>query len=255
MKTVQVQNVRIGEGIPKVIVPIVKRTRQEILRAAEELLHFSFDMVEWRADHYEDVTELASVRETAAALRQILGDKPILFTFRTAGEGGEREITPQEYEALNKEVIAAGAVDLIDVEAFFDEAVVRELIDFAHRHQVKVIASNHDFFKTPSEEEILRRLLKMQELGADIPKIAVMPNGKEDVLTLLSATQKMTETLADRPIITMSMAKTGMISRLAGEIFGSACTFGAAGETSAPGQMNVTDLKTVLQVLHRSMGE
>ena len=65
----------------------------------------------------------------------------------------------------------------------------------------------------------------MQELGADIPKIAVMPQCKKDVLTLLEATREMAEEHADRPIITMSMAGTGLISRLCGEVFGSATYF------------------------------
>lgn len=49
----------------------------------------------------------------------------------------------------------------------------------------------------------------MQELGADIPKIAVMPQSRKDVLTLLSATEEMASKYADRPIITMSMSATG----------------------------------------------
>ena len=113
--------------------------------------------------------------------------------------------------------------------------------------------SNHDFDKTPSYDEILTRLKAMQSLDADIPKIAVMPTCKKDVLTLLQATNEMHETYADRPIITMSMAGTGVISRLCGEVFGSALTFGAAKKASAPGQMNVEDLHTVLTLLHKSL--
>ena len=99
----------------------------------------------------------------------------------------------------------------------------------------------------------MSRLRKMQELGADIPKIAVMPQNKRDVLTLLLATEEMTREYADRPIITMSMAGTGVISRLCGEVFGSALTFGAAKKASAPGQMEVHDLETVLGLLHKSL--
>ncbi len=112
--------------------------------------------------------------------------------------------------------------------------------------------SNHDFHKTPAAEEIVQRLRKMQELDADIPKIALMPQCKTDVLTLLSATLEMHERYADRPIITMSMAKNGVISRLAGEVFGSAATFGAVKKASAPGQIAVTDLRTVLTILHQA---
>ena len=58
---------------------------------------------------------------------------------------------------------------------------------------------------------------------------------------------------ADRPIITMSMAGTGLISRLCGEVFGSALTFGVVVKASAPGQMNAADLNTVLNLIHESM--
>ena len=118
---------------------------------------------------------------------------------------------------------------------------------------MKVVASNHDFDKTPEKEELVHRLCKMQELGADIPKIAVMPQNKKDVLTLLAATEEMASEHADRPIITMSMAGTGLVSRLCGEVFGSALTFGAVGKASAPGQMNAADLNTVLNLIHNSI--
>ena len=90
----------------------------------------------------------------------------------------------------------------------------------------------------------------MQELGADLPKIAVMPQCRKDVLTLLRATLEMAQEYADRPIITMSMAKNGVISRLCGEVFGSALTFGAAGRISAPGQIEVEKLRGVLEIFH-----
>ena len=80
-----------------------------------------------------------------------------------------------------------------------------------------------------------------------------MPTCKANVITLLQATNDMHENFADRPIITMSMAGTGVLSRLCGEVFGSALTFGAAKKASAPGQMGVEDLKTVLSLLHKSL--
>ncbi len=93
----------------------------------------------------------------------------------------------------------------------------------------------------------------MQDLGADIPKIAVMPQSTKDVLTLLAATEEMASDFADRPIITMSMGPKGVISRLAGEAFGSSMTFGAAKKASAPGQMGVLDLDVVLEDIHNAM--
>ena len=175
------------------------------------------------------------------------------MTFRTSKEGGEKAIEDAAYAQLNIKAAQSGYVDLIDVEVFTGDEIVKEIIEGAHAAGVKVVASNHDFFKTPDKDDIIGRLRKMQDLGADIPKIAVMPQNKKDVLTLLAATEEMASEYADRPIITMSMAGTGVISRLCGEVFGSALTFGAAKKASAPGQMGVNDLSTVLELLHNAL--
>ena len=239
MNTVKVRNIEIGAGIPKICVPIVGVTREEILAAAENIKSTKADVVEWRVDWYEDIFDFTKTEATMQALREVLGEMPILFTFRTSKEGGEKAIETEAYVELNQNAAKTGLVDLVDVEAFTGDDVV--------------IASNHDFHKTPAKEEIVSRLRKMQDLGADIPKIAVMPQNKKDVLTLLAATEKMASEYADRPIITMSMSGTGVISRLCGEVFGSALTFGAVGKVSAPGQMGIEDLTTVLGLLHKSL--
>ena len=200
MNTVQVKNTVIGEGRPKICVPIVGKTKTDILEEAKKITSLPVDVV-----------------------------------------------------ALNIAAAQSGYVDLIDVEAFTGDDVVKTIIDAAHKAGVKVIASNHDFFKTPEKEEIIRRLRMMQDFGADIPKMAVMPTCKQDVLTLLSATLEMSEKYADRPIITMSMAGTGVVSRLTGETFGSALTFGASSKASAPGQVGVHELKQVLDIIHSSL--
>ena len=250
---VEVRGVRIGEGIPKICVPIVGTTRDEILAAAKSFESVKKDVVEWRADWFNGVFDFAQVEAVLKELRRVLGNTPILFTFRTANEGGEKAIEPAAYAELNKRAAATGLIDLVDVEAFTGDEVVRDIIESAHESGVVVVASNHDFEKTPEKDEIVRRLRKMQELGADIPKIAVMPQSRKDVLTLLSATEEMVSEYADRPIITMSMSATGLISRLCGECFGSALTFGAVGKASAPGQMNASDLSEILNLIHTSL--
>lgn len=250
---VVVRNVKIGEGIPKICVSIVETTKENIIEEAEMLRNAAIDVIEWRADWFEQVFQSEKVEEVLKELREVLGDIPLLFTFRTLKEGGEKSIEKDVYLELNKKAAKSECVDLIDVEAFSGDDIVKDIIEAAHAYGVKVIVSNHDFGKTPDKEEIVGRLCKMQDLGADIPKIAVMPNDKKDVLELLAATEKMASESADRPIITMSMAGTGAISRLCGEVFGSALTFGSVKKASAPGQMDVEDLKQVLNLLHRSL--
>ncbi len=253
MKPVIIRNCTIGQGLPKICVPIVGKTQEEILDAANKIIPIGADVVEWRVDWYDHVFDFEKVKDTAEKLRVTLGDMPILFTFRTSKEGGEKAISVEDYISLNQNISKTGYVDLIDVEAFTGDQAVKAIINYAHDHGVKVVASNHDFQKTPVKSDIIYRLRKMQDLGADIPKIAVMPQNKADVLTLLSATEEMYTNYADRPIITMSMSATGVISRICGEVFGSALTFGAVGKASAPGQMGAEELKELLQTLHNSL--
>lgn len=252
-KYVEVRGVKIGEGVPKICVPIVGKTKEEILAAARSFEDVALDVVEWRVDWFEGVFDFEKVEDVLKELRAVLGETPILMTFRTSKEGGEKSIEPEDYAKLNIKAAQTGYVDFIDVEIFTGDAIVTKIIDGAHAAGVKVIASNHDFHKTPEKSDIIYRLRKMQDMNADIPKIAVMPQNKKDVLTLLSATEEMTSLYADRPIITMSMAGTGVISRLCGEVFGSSMTFGAAKKASAPGQMGVKELETVLGLLHSAM--
>lgn len=252
MKTVHLRNVEIGSGAPKIAVPIVERTREDILLQAARLKALPLDVVEWRADFYEDVSDLPRTLDTLAALRGALEDTPLLFTFRTRREGGERDISPEDYCALTVAAAQSGGADAVDAEIFSGEDTVRRIIDAAHAAGTAVVGSSHDHSATPPREELIARLRRAQELGADLPKLAVMPQSPADVLTLLSATEEMARRWADRPIITMSMAGGGVISRLCGEVFGSAMTFGAAGRTSAPGQIPVEELRLVLDILHRT---
>ncbi len=123
-------------------------------------------------------------------LRETMPEKPLLFTFRSAKEGGEQAISTEAYIALNRAAIDSGPVDMIDLELFTGDDQVKETVAYAHAHDVKVVMSNHDFHKTPEAEEIIARLRKMQSFDADIPKIALMPQSTSDVLTLLAATRR-----------------------------------------------------------------
>lgn len=251
-KIVEVRNLKLGEGMPKICVPLVGKTNKEIIEEAKYLKDLKLDLVEWRVDHYELVEDLDKVKEILAELRNELQELPILFTFRSKKEGGEREVSVEYYAQLNKEIAVTKMVDLVDVELFTGDEIVADVVETAHANGVKVVMSNHDFFKTPSKEEIVERLCKMQELNADLPKIAVMPTCTRDLVTLLAATEEMVTDHAKTPIITMSMAGLGLVSRLAGETFGSALTFGAAKVASAPGQIAVEELSQVLNILHKS---
>ena len=154
MNTVKVRDIEIGAGAPKIIVPIVGVTKNDIIEEAKTFHSIPVDVVEWRVDWFDDVFATEKVLETAKELQEVLKDIPVLLTFRTSKEGGEKEISVNDYAALNIAAAQSGYVDLIDVEAFTGDEVVKTIINAAHEAGVKVIASNHDFFKTPEKEDL-----------------------------------------------------------------------------------------------------
>lgn len=251
MGILTIKNLKIGEGIPKIIIPLVGGTEAEIFQEAEYVKSLQPDVVEWRVDLYEQVEDLVAVKKMLFSLREIFAQTLLLFTFRSHKEGGNKVISDDYYFELNRTAIETKSIDLVDVELFSEREIVQSIVSVAKENMVFVIMSNHDFVKTPAKDEIVGRLRKMQEYGADIPKIAVMPTCAADVITLLDATNTMKTLYADGPIITMSMGGSGVISRLSGELFGSAFTFGAGKTVSAPGQIPVTELRTVLEILHK----
>lgn len=249
---VDVRNVKIGSGVPRIAVSIMGKDDSELCEEIKKLDDVKFDIVEWRVDFYKDIENIECVKNVLHHIRKSLVNIPVIFTFRSKKEGGNKEISKEYYVELISEIVKSKEIDLVDVELFTGDELVKNIIDLSHENEVKVIVSNHDFSKTPSKEEITQRLKKMISLGADLPKIAVMPKDMNDVLILLSATTEIKERYKDNPIITMSMGKMGMISRVAGEFFGSSLTFGAVQEASAPGQIQCDDLEIILNLLHKS---
>ena len=253
MKTVCVRGIEIGAGIPKIAVSLTGATEEELLAQAAALGDLGADVAEWRMDCFSGAENGSAVENCLRALRRALGDTPLLATFRTAREGGQRRLSGENYAALCEFVIASGQADLLDVELFSGEDTVQRLIAAAHAAALPVLLSSHDFEKTPPRAEMVSRLCRMQELGGDLLKLAVMPRSKEDVVALLSATEEMAARHAERPLITMSMGHLGAISRVCGQFFGSAMTFGAAAEASAPGQIDARRLSGLLAALDRDV--
>ncbi len=250
MNTVNVRGLEIGAGRPKIAVSLTGAAREDLIAQARALPGLGADLAEWRMDCFAQVENSAAVEACLRDLRRSLGEMPLLATFRTDREGGSHPLSAPHYIALNEAVFSSGQADLIDVELFSGGDCVPHLVAAAHSAGVRVVLSNHDFEKTPPKDELIRRLCRMQELGADLLKIAVMPRCRSDVLLLLQATEEMLSQHARKPLITMSMGDLGMVTRICGGFFGSAVTFGSAAQASAPGQLPSEHLRTLLSLMH-----
>ena len=248
MKPVIIKNIEIGKGLPKIAVPLVAANTQELEQALRVLKDTAFDIIEFRADFFQEALNADFIAEQLSIVRQAFSDKPLLFTFRRAQEGGNTPCSEDYYFELLEKIIRSKQADIIDIELFAEEGGVKKIIALAHEYQTAALLCNHDFQATPSLADITGRLKTRAEWGADICKIAVMPQSPQDVLTLLQATYEVSQSI-NCPIITMSMNKIGAISRLVGSAFGSAVTFGAAKKTSAPGQIDANELRKILAIL------
>ncbi|MGK7731648.1 type I 3-dehydroquinate dehydratase [Acinetobacter baumannii] len=233
----------------KTIVPITAKTKEQALAQAQVIANTAdADLAEFRIDLLSFASDTKQVIALGHELKKILGNKPIIATIRTKNEGGQLEISDADYGKTYQAYLKNPFMDWLDVEMFRDQKVVSEIVQKAHQKKVLVVMSNHDFQKTPSQDEIEKRLLKQDQMGADVLKIAVMPKSKQDVFTLMNATLKVSQQTT-KPLLTMSMGQLGTISRVATANMGGSYSFGMIGQASAPGQIDVTKLKQILQTV------
>ncbi|WP_153563424.1 type I 3-dehydroquinate dehydratase [Acinetobacter baumannii] len=233
----------------KTIVPITAKTKEQALAQAQVIANTAdADLAEFRIDLLSFASDTKQVIALGHELKKILGNKPMIATIRTKNEGSQLEISDADYGKTYQAYLKNPFMDWLDVEMFRDQKVVSEIVQKAHQKKVLVVMSNHDFQKTPSQDEIEKRLLKQDQMGADVLKIAVMPKSKQDVFTLMNATLKVSQQTT-KPLLTMSMGQLGTISRVATANMGGSYSFGMIGQASAPGQIDVTKLKQILQTV------
>lgn len=243
----KIRNLEINKGKPAVCVPVIEKTAEDIISHIKEIAGEA-DMIEWRMDFFEDILSKKKLNEMFPLIREAAGDTPLIFTLRTDHEGGNFPMESGKYVEILTDCAASGSADLLDVEynAIPD---VTTLIKVLKTRDIKVIASHHDFKQTPQIEDMYNCLIKMKDSGADIVKLAVMPERPSDVIDLTEATNEFHESFPETPLVTMSMGGLGSVSRISGGTFGSCITFGADREASAPGQLDFRELKEIIRIL------
>jgi 3-dehydroquinate dehydratase-1 len=233
-----------------VCLPLVGDSRAQIVQEAQSLTILQPDLLEWRIDGYDEVENVEACLLLLQEVRGIIGDIPLIFTCRIVSEGGLKDISPECRLQLFRAVMATGEVDLVDVELCNGKEFIDTIKTQARNNSVALILSYHNFEHTPAESFIYAKLAEAQAAGAEISKVAVMPQNYDDVLTLLKATNKARNEAVDGPMVTMSMGAEGLLSRLAGGLFGSDITFAIGMQASAPGQIPIDALKQGMVLLY-----
>ncbi|MFB6179860.1 MAG: type I 3-dehydroquinate dehydratase [Halorientalis sp.] len=201
------------------------------------------DAVEFRMDLADD---------PLSALAEYDGELPIIATNRVEWEGGEAADDEARLDALCT-AAEHEAVEAIDIEL---EALVSGdggyVVNFAHDHGASVIASTHDFERTP-EPPKLRQLLDQASSHGDVGKLAVTAATTDDVLELLAATRA--STAGDQRVATMAMGEAGRHSRAVAPLYGSKIGYAPVdpADATAPGQYDLATLRELVTQL--SSGE
>jgi 3-dehydroquinate dehydratase I len=243
-----------GGKFPLICTPLVGRTLDQLMAELAVVLPKQPDVLEWRVDFFDAIGDTSAVIAAARAIKQAAGKLPLLFTRRSTIEGGEKiAITEAQVIALYTAVCESKSIDLIDYEMANNAANIVLVRTAAKANHIKLVLSFHNFSFTPDPETLAAKFLSAEQLGADVAKVAVMPRDLNDVLTLLSATLEASKKLRI-PLISMSMGPYGSLTRLFGWAFGSSLTFAVGASSSAPGQVPIEDLNTVLAILQKSIG-
>lgn len=244
----KIGNIVLGQGLPKICIPLVARDEEGINRELDLMADLDFDIVEFRIDYFEGLEDYTRLKDLIGLIKNRL-NKPLILTLRTKNEGGNVDPSETTYFGLLEKIIEDRLAEAIDIEYMRKQEIVVRLVNLAKDKGLTSILSNHDFNSTPAREEIVTRLEAMIGMGADVAKIALMPTCPDDVLNLLGATSQVKSNHPDQALITVSMGQMGMISRLAGQVFGSDMTFASGIEASAPGQISAKNIRKLLEVL------
>ena len=209
------------------VVAVLGEGAEELLTQAEQA-----DMIELRLDLISSSNPL----ETLKALRQATA-KPLIATARHKSEGGRF----QESEAERRDLLvkAAAYADYVDVELL---AEIRA--EVVSRIAKPAIVSYHNFQAMPDDQELAGIYSRMKEAGAAIAKIAVTPQEKKDNLRILEFLLK-----ADLPLCMIAMGDLGRHMRAIAPLYGSALTYAYVAESTAPGQMSLSELCQALRLL------
>jgi 3-dehydroquinate dehydratase-1 len=231
----------------------VGRTHAAVLAELADILPKKPDLIEWRVDFFENIGDTAIVINVASRIREAAGGIPIIFTCRLVSEGGERiPLTDDDTLKLYVAACASGCVDLIDYEMSNPAENLVRLRYASRDNDVAMILTYHNYQHTPKAADLYAQFMNAERHGADIAKVAVMPKGPEDVLTLLGATWRASEA-SQIPVVGLSMDGSGALSRLFGWVYGSAMTYAVGKNRSAPGQVPIEELHSVLNTVDHAL--
>lgn len=213
----------------KIAIPIFQAKKEDVIKVAEDCIEKGADVLEFRIDALDN----PNFKYIQEIIEEI--NFPMIATNRISSEGGSFKGT--EEERIDILLKCAPLVDYVDIELQSDDKYIKQI----HDTGVTTIVSYHDFHKTPEINEIMYIVEKEQKLG-DIAKVAFMPNDLDDTLKILAILSHCENTIA------ISMSDLGSYTRVMASKFDSPITFAAGTDVTAPGQIDIETMKSLLNM-------
>ena len=211
----------------------------EEAQAIDVTRYHDADIIEWRADFLLK----EAILQVAPAIFEKFAGRELVFTLRTRAEGGQIELSSEEYVQIIKEVAQLYQPDYIDFEYFSYRDVFEEMLEFPN-----LVLSYHNFQETP--ENLMEILSELTSLNPKVVKIAVMAHTEQDVLDLMNFTRGFKTLNPEQEYVTISMGKVGKVSRITSDVTGSSWSFASLDEASAPGQISLSSMKKIRELLN-----
>lgn len=250
MKSYSIGNVEIGTGRPKVGAWLMGSHSAELISEAKYFSASRGEFAEWHIEYFEPVVHLTEFVQMAEKIVHYLNGKPLIVSYREIATEGNSLYSKQDLAEIFKQLILSGWVNQLDFEVTLGKEFITRLTEFAHEHAVKVNLTDHFCEAETDRQALLERFWLMKSYQPDAMLLFTYPNSNFEVLELLAALEELHAQDLDIPYSGLACFDRGTISRIAGETFGSAVTYGAAMKVSIPGKIPVNDLYTILNLLH-----
>ena len=222
----------------KLVVSVMPKSLEEV-QGIDAMRYIDADIIEWRADFLPK----EAILQVAPAIFEKFAGRELLFTLRTRAEGGEIDLDSTEYVQIIKDVAQLYQPEYIDFEYFSHKDVFEEMLDFPN-----LVLSYHNFQETP--ENMMEILSELTSLTPKVVKVSVMAHTEQDVLDLMNFTRGFKTLNPEQEYVTISMGKVGKVSRITSDVTGSSWSFASLDEASAPGQISLSSMKKIREILN-----
>lgn len=221
----------------RICVSIGANTIKELSTSIDKALDLS-DFLEIRFDFLEQSEIPSSIR-----IIESIKSRSV-FTLRSPEQQGKFKGNKFERLKLLKMLYDTHPM-LLDVE--YDTITTDQSINNYLQDKSNVLISWHNFFSTPSDEYLEKKIYEMKKFSNNI-KLVTMATTIKDSLRLLNLYDK----FQDINLITFAMGNCGIISRILCTFYGSPFTYGSLEKTIAPGQLSVIEMRRIYDRINKS---